>query len=520
MAHPPSILVSHLVVFFYLALTAQTGRQIISGYLLALFSSISIYRLFFHRLKHFLGPILASTTKIWYAWKARNSKNLFFPLHKMQREYGNFVRTGPSEITVFHPDVFMAVDGPSGKCSKAEWYDLLHPNTGLVTTQDKELHRERRRRWNRGFTSKALVQYKNKILPSIKQLDDCIKANVAAGQVSGVSDLDFWLTFDRMGELFLGKSFDMLTHQRWHAIILLLQKAMSLLGPLWPTPWAVQIVFKLMPRVGVSRDWFTMVGWCESQVRKIQMPDKIPPRAPILAHYLRHETPGTNSHEALTGDSISAIVAGSKPTASALVGLYELAKSPAQADKIRDEILQQGADIHDSNSLARCCPHLEAAIFETLRLYPSIPSAGNRKTSSKEGITIGGTYIPPETTVVGPRFVIGRPEIIEDCFEDADQFVPERWTTRLEMVRNRAAFAPFGTALGSKSCIGRALAMNDLMLVTAHVVYQCRMRLQSGETGDAVLDNWCDNFTSTLGRLRLVFEIREDKHNGGDGGSS
>ncbi|KAL2813351.1 benzoate 4-monooxygenase cytochrome P450 [Aspergillus cavernicola] len=501
----PFILVAHLIGFLYLALMIATGWQIISGYLLALFSSIAIYRLFFHRLKHFPGPFLASTTKIWHVWKARNSTNHFF-LKRLQREYGDFVRTGPSEITVFHPDVFLAIYGPLSKCGKAEWYDLLHPNTGLVTTREKELHREQRRRWNRGFTSKALAQFKNMILPPISQVDNCIKADIAAGQVSEVSDLVFWLTFDRMGEFVLGKSFDMLNNQRWHDIILLLQKAMSILGPLSPTPWVVQIAFKLLPRVGVLSDWFTMVGWCESQVRSIQMPNEMSPQAPILAHYLKHESPGANSHEALTGDAISAIVAGSEPTASTIVGLlYELAKNPAQADKIRDEILQQGADIHDSNSLARCCRHLEAAIFEALRLYPAIPSAGNRKTSSNEGITIAGTYIPPDTTVVAPRFVIGRRE---DCFEDADQFIPERWTTRPEMVRNRAAFAPFGS--GSKSCIGRALAMNDLMLVTAYIVYQYQMEFPLGETGDSVVDNWSDNFTSTLGRLRLVFKIREN----------
>ncbi|KAL2827895.1 cytochrome P450 [Aspergillus pseudoustus] len=490
----PSILVFHFVGFGSLALTTRTSWQIISSYLVSLFSSIFIYRIFFHRLRHFPGPFWARTSKIWHVWKARTSKNHFL-LDKVHIEYGDVVRTGPSEVTVFHPDVFIAIDGPSSKCSKAEWYDLLHPSTGLVTTREKHLHKDRRRRWNRGFTPKALVQYKNKVHTPISQLDNCIQSDIATGQVSEVSDLVFWLTFDRMGEFVLGRSFNMLTNKSWHNIILLLQKAMGILGPLSPTPWVVQIAFKLMPRVGILNDWFTMVGWCEEQ-----MPDDSSSESPILAHYLKHD-----SHEALTGDSISAIIAGSEPTASALVGLfYELAKNPDQADKIRDEVTQQGVDMQDGNSLLRSCPHLEAAIFESLRLYPSIPSAGNRKTAPTEGTTIGGTYIPPETTIVAPRFVISRRE---DCFGNANQFIPERWTTRPEMVRNKAAFAPFGT--GGKSCIGRALAMNDMMLVAAHVVSRYRMRFPPGEIGDSVFDDWSDNFTSTLGRLRLVFEVRD-----------
>lgn len=48
--------------------------------------------------------------------------------------------SGPSEITVYHPDVFMAVDGPQGTCVKSEWYDLLNPKQSLVTARVKEVH--------------------------------------------------------------------------------------------------------------------------------------------------------------------------------------------------------------------------------------------------------------------------------------------------------------------------------------------------------------------------------------------
>jgi tryprostatin B 6-hydroxylase len=51
--------------------------------------------------------------------------------------------------------------------------------------------------------------------------------------------------------------------------------------------------------------------------------------------------------------------------------------------------------------------------------------------------------------------------------------------------------------------------MNDMMLVAAHVVSRYKMRFPPGETGDSVFNDWTDNFTSTLGRLRLVFEMRQ-----------
>lgn len=110
----------------------------------------------------------------------------------------------------------------------------------------------------------------------------------------------------------------------------------------------------------------------------------------------------------MTGDSILAIVAGSEPTAAVLIGLfYELAKYPRHADKVLREIKK--INIEDSRALAIGCPHLEAVILEALRLYPALPTGGNRKTL-KEGVTVGGVFIPPETTVVAPRFCISRRE--------------------------------------------------------------------------------------------------------------
>lgn len=163
----------------------------------------------------------------------------------------------------------------------------------------------------------------------------------------------------------------------------------------------------------------------------------------------------------LSGDSLLAIVAGryvdfvhsslpelrntdmyhSEPIASALIGLfYELALHPDQAEKINTEVCN--IDIRDARVLAQAS-HLNACIDEALRLFPALPTGGNRNTQA-QGITIAGRYIPPYTTIAAPRYTISRRE---DCFERGREFVPERWTTKPEMVRNKAAFTPFGTGM-------------------------------------------------------------------------
>lgn len=52
--------------------------------------------------------------------------------------------------------------------------------------------------------------------------------------------------------------------------------------------------------------------------------------------------------------------------------------------------------------------------------------------------------------------------------------------------------------------------MNDMRLITARLIQRYRFNIPSGETGDAVLRDLKDQFTSNPGRLRLVFELRED----------
>jgi len=66
-------------------------------YLLGLLGSISIYRLFFHRLRSFPGPRLAALTKLWHAYQCRDSRN-HRVLDSLYPKYGTFVRTGGFQI--------------------------------------------------------------------------------------------------------------------------------------------------------------------------------------------------------------------------------------------------------------------------------------------------------------------------------------------------------------------------------------------------------------------------------------
>lgn len=84
---------------------------------------------------------------------------------------------------------------------------------------------------------------------------------------------------------------------------------------------------------------------------------------------------------------------------------YHLTLEPQHAKIIREE-LQILETIYDPQAL-KTLDHLNGAINEILRLHPSVPTGGYRE-SPPEGLEIAGRFIPGNTTIVAPRYTMGR----------------------------------------------------------------------------------------------------------------
>lgn len=84
-------------------------------------------------------------------------------------------------------------------------------------------------------------------------------------------------------------------------------------------------------------------------------------------------------------------------------------------------------------------PVLESVINEAIRLYPPV-LFGSQRVTPDEGIQIEDVYIPGDTIVYMPQW-----QLHHDArnFEKPHEFIPERWTSKPEMVLNRSAFIPF-----------------------------------------------------------------------------
>jgi len=87
---------------------------------------------------------------------------------------------------------------------------------------------------------------------------------------------------------------------------------------------------------------------------------------------------------------------------------YELALHCNHQEKLFEEV--KAVDVHDPAAL-RSLPHLNGIINESLRIHPPVPTGGYRQ-SPRGGMTIGGRYIPGNTTIVAPRYTLGKRESI------------------------------------------------------------------------------------------------------------
>ncbi|CAI6336678.1 unnamed protein product [Periconia digitata] len=502
----PTVLKSHAALFA-LSMFVKNGVFFASAYCISLFTSITTYRLFFHPLTRagFAGPTSMRMSKLVHSWKCLFTSN-HLVLHDLHKRYGDFVRTGPSEITIYHPDAFLVLDGAKSTCIKSEFYDVLHPNRSLIATRAKDKHAARRREWNRGFNKTATDSYLAKSQTHISSLLSLIRASAQSHTEADIRDLMYWYGFDVMGDFIFNQSFGMLENQRWHETVRLLRKGFEVLGPTAPVPWAIQIAFNCLPSVGPLREWKEMNEWCVRTMEgRVEASEKCETSIPDVAYFLIEKARENGFSEEdwqwLCGDSLLAMIAGSEPTADALLGaFYFLSKNPSHIEKIHEEL--KNVDVTSVEELAGL-RHLNAVMQESLRLFHPVPTGGIRKAQA-EGVVIGDTYIPPYTTLVAPRYSIFRRE---DVFENAEEFIPERWYSKPVTFSSQTGYAPFGT--GATSCLGRAFGLDQMRLVLAQVIQKYRFEIAPGEGKDRFMVDLMDHFTSNPGQLKLVFSARK-----------
>lgn len=75
-------------------------------------------------------------------------------MQKLHAQYGDFVRTGPRELSIVRASAIDLIYGPKSRCEKATWYDQNSGNpdkVGIENIRSKKKHAIRRRVWDKGL---------------------------------------------------------------------------------------------------------------------------------------------------------------------------------------------------------------------------------------------------------------------------------------------------------------------------------------------------------------------------------
>ena len=166
------------------------------------------------------------------------------------------------------------------------------------------------------------------------------------------------------------------------------------------------------------------------------------------------------------------LITGRDTTAQAMSWcLFLLMRSRQVQEKVRSEISEvcgnaEGLDYEKLGKLR----YLEAAIRESLRLYPSVPL--DPKFVASADTLPDGTHVPRGAALIYMSYAMGRSR--EIWGSDASEFRPERW---LEM---EAAKSPYENPVfhaGPRECLGKRLAMLEMKAMLCSLIGNFSLRL-------------------------------------------
>ncbi|KAH8691979.1 putative cytochrome P450 monooxygenase [Talaromyces proteolyticus] len=488
-----------------IAITAAAlfSVKLLSIYLSGIYLSLVIYRLFFNPLNKFPGHFLARLTAFHHVFQVAPKKDMYRKLYDSHQRLGNFVRTGPNDLSVADADVVRVAFAPQSVCTKAPWYSIELPAYSLHTTRSHTQHNKRRRIWSPAFSDKALRSYEQRVLKYNKILIDQL-ATFSGKPVDMSKWFSLW-SFDVMGDLAFGRSFNMLNSADGHWAIKLLNEGQDMVGFAFPT-WFTRLLWHTP---GAQASYRRFMKFCAERIEE-RMAVQGKQLDPDITHYLIEDFNAQSKEEqkralhSLHLDSRLIIVAGSDTTAATLTYMfYHIAAENGLLSRLRQEVEPAiGSDGTIEHKALQASTLLNGCINETLRLHPPVPSGLYRKTPP-EGVYVGKEFIPGNTVIQAHLYSIGHSE---SHFVQADAFIPERFSSRPELIKHKDAFAPF--SMGPYGCIGKALAYMEIRMLTAYLITEFDISFAPGEDGRDLLSKTVDHFTVSLGPLNLCFARR------------
>jgi len=162
---------------------------------------------------------------------------------------------------------------------------------------------------------------------------------------------------------------------------------------------------------------------------------------------------------------LTMLVAGVDTTAISLAwALHWLCREPEVQARLIAELTEFSPR---SDKMLLSAPYLDALYWETLRMYPIVPTPSGRKLAQE--VTLSGLTFHRGTTLVPCTYLVHRRE---DIYPESHRFRPERFLGR----RFEAyEYFPFGG--GVRSCVGEHLAQLEFKIAIQAILKRWDLKI-------------------------------------------
>ncbi|EPQ67389.1 Bgt-1532 [Blumeria graminis f. sp. tritici] len=448
----------------------------------------AIYSLHTHPLRKYPGPLLNKLTYIVKAYYLLRGDYVFY-LQTLHRKYGHTVCVSPTELCYIDSQAWTEIYGhpttsKSGNLPKDSRKLRFEENgaANILSANDAD-HRRIRRIQTHMFSEKALTAQEPLIMSYVDLLISHLqdKANHSSTSVVNLVDWFNYTTFDILGKLTFGESFDCLQSKALHPwinnIFLFIKDSLY-----WAAcddfPWPLdKLLYRLTP--SETRDAPFQATDFANQKARARMARDSSELVDFMSYIMKHNDEKGMTKPEIENNAQFLILAGSETISSFLSGLtFHLLTYPQHLVKLTSLI--RDTFITSSEITGPALDQLEyfnVIIEESFRLYPPVTIITPRYTPTGDRVICG--EVVPEHISISVSIIAANTS--PDLWTDPDDFVPERWYKDdrcPEKYRSdeRKVMQPF--SIGPRNCIGQNMAKHEIRLILAAILWNFNLELQ------------------------------------------
>ncbi|KAG9244843.1 cytochrome P450 [Calycina marina] len=465
-----------------------------------------VYQQWCHPLAKYPGPFLAKFTNLYaahHAWKG----DLHLDMWRMHLKYGDKVRYAPNRLLFNTSAALKDIYSNNKNVKKSEVYNaMVHRAPNTLTQRDKKLHARNRRLISQGFSESSMRVYEKPMAAQIDIFCRCLMENEEE-PINGISypleggwspprDMAKWcerLAFDLMFDIVFNDEYEMVGKPNYRRVLDAISTSAVRVGVLVQAPELKEsrrLNKWLFPKqIAARTEFISFVNKMLQSKGSKSEAEANPDRRNVFTILTNAKDPETGESlraSEIGAESTTLIIAGSDTTSTALSAFFfYISRNSHVYDKVAKEVREHftnAEEIHNRPKVNQCL-YLRACIDEAMRMSPSVGSALYREVENG-GAFIDGDHIPAGYDVgTGIYSIHHNPEYFPYPFK----YHPERWivgpdaSTKDSVERAQSAYTTF--SLGPRGCIGKGLAMMEMMSVLATVLYKFDFKIPEGQLG-------------------------------------